>query len=131
MTVLLDANVLIALALADHVHHDAVETWFAERRSKYATCPITQGALLRLVLRNGGSIAEGQAVLAGITDHRRHQFWADEIGFDKASMAGVLGHRQVTDAYLAALARHKRGRIATLDGGLAELHPDVADLIEA
>jgi uncharacterized protein len=29
VTVLLDANVLIALLVEDHVHHDAVENWFA------------------------------------------------------------------------------------------------------
>lgn len=35
---------------------------------------------------------------------------------------GVIGHRQVTDAYLVALARHHGGRLATLDRGLAALH---------
>ena len=38
--------------------------------------------------------------------------------------------RQVTDSYLAALARHRNGRLATFDRGLAALHADVADLIE-
>lgn len=131
MTSLLDANVLIALALGDHVHHDAVEAWFTGSRSKYATCPITQGALLRLVLRNGASLTDGLAVLAGITGHRRHVFWPDDVPFADVALTGVVGHRQVTDAYLAALARHHGGRIATLDGGLAELHPDVAELVEA
>jgi len=42
---------------------------------------------------------------------------------------GVLGHRQVTDAYLAGLARKQKGRLATLDEGLAALHEDVAELI--
>ena len=40
-----------------------------------------------------------------------------------------FGHRQVTDAYLAAPARKHGGRMATLDRGLAALHLDVADLI--
>jgi hypothetical protein len=40
-----------------------------------------------------------------------------------------MGHRQVTDAYLAALARRRQGRLATLDKGLAALHPDVAELL--
>jgi len=38
-------------------------------------------------------------------------------------MTGVIGHRQVTDAYLAALARHHRGQLATFDPGPG---PDVA-----
>jgi hypothetical protein len=37
-----------------------------------------------------------------------------------------MGHRQVTDAYLAALARQQGGRLVTFDAGLAVLHPDVA-----
>jgi uncharacterized protein len=42
---------------------------------------------------------------------------------------GVVGHRQVTDAYLAQLARSRDGQLATLDSGLAHLHNDVAVLI--
>ena len=34
----------------------------------------------------------------------------------------LMWHRQVTDAYLVALARHHGGRVATLDKGLAALH---------
>ena len=33
---------------------------------------------------------------------------------------------RVTDAYLAALARHFGGRLVTFDRGLAALHADVA-----
>jgi predicted nucleic acid-binding protein len=40
-----------------------------------------------------------------------------------------VGHRQVTDAYLAALARAHRGRLTTFDEGLVAAHPDVAVLV--
>jgi uncharacterized protein len=40
-------------------------------------------------------------------------------------VARVLGHRQVTDAYLAALARHHKGKLVSFDRGLAALHADV------
>ncbi len=43
---------------------------------------------------------------------------------------GVLGYRQVTDADLAALARHHGGRLVTFDAGLAQLHADVAIALE-
>jgi len=46
-------------------------------------------------------------------------------------MTGVIGHRRVTDAYLAQLARHNGGKLATFDEGLAALHRDVAELIPA
>jgi hypothetical protein len=59
----------------------------------------------------------------------RHEFWADDAAFDAVSFDGVIGHRQVTDAYLAHLARVRQGRMATFNQGLAKLHPDVADLV--
>ena len=55
MTVLLDANVLIALLVEDHVHHGAAENWFTGMSGNFATCPITQGSLIRLLIREGPS----------------------------------------------------------------------------
>ncbi len=52
-----------------------------------------------------------------------------DIGYDRVRTSGVLGHRQVTHAYLAELARRRGGRIATLDGGFAALHSDLADVV--
>lgn len=46
-------------------------------------------------------------------------------------MTGVVGHRQGTDAYLAALARHHGGKVATFDQALAALHPDVSLVVAA
>jgi predicted nucleic acid-binding protein len=43
----------------------------------------------------------------------------------------VIGHRQVTDAYLVALARRHGGHVATLDAGLAALHGDDVLLLTA
>jgi hypothetical protein len=43
----------------------------------------------------------------------------------------VIGHRQVTDAYLAQLVRGRGGRLATFDHGLAKLHDDIAELLTA
>jgi uncharacterized protein len=129
VTVLLDANVLIALVVADHVHHDAAEAWLAATSEPFATCPITQGSLVRLLIRDGEKADFATSVMREIADSPRHQFWPDDIGFVDVSMIGVIGHRQVTDAYLAALARVRKGRLVTFDAGLAALHPDVADLV--
>jgi predicted nucleic acid-binding protein len=46
-------------------------------------------------------------------------------------LAGVVGHRQVTDAHLAGLARRRGSRLVTLDQGLAALHPDATVLLSA
>ncbi len=126
---LLDANVLIALVAADHVHHQAVGQWWTGERRAFATCPITQGALIRFLVREGWSGAEAAQVWDGIRTAEGHSFWSADLGFDQVNMRSILGHRQVTDAYLAALAGHHQGRLATLDRGLAALHGDVADLV--
>lgn len=129
MTFLLDGNVLVALTVADHVHHDRAAKWFARRRAGFATTPITQGTLLRFLLRGGTDATTALAVLESLTDHRRHEFWRDDQAYDAATLRGVIGHRQVTDAYLAGLARSRGERLATLDEGLASMHPDIAELI--
>jgi predicted nucleic acid-binding protein len=58
-----------------------------------------------------------------------HEFWSDTVSFAAVEFGGVVGHRQVTDAYLAQLARSRNGQLATLDSGLAHLHSDVAALV--
>jgi hypothetical protein len=128
---LLDGNVLVALTDAAHVHHEQAVGWFANDDRLFATCPITQGNLLRMLLRLGGApdIQTAQAVLGALTSHARHRFWPDNIDYGAVLTRGLQGHRQVTDAYLAALARHHHGRLVTFDRGLAALHGDVATLI--
>jgi uncharacterized protein len=124
---LLDGNVLVALVSHEHVHHAAAQRWFAASSCPFATCPITQGALLRLLLRVG-EVAPATAVevLTRLASHSRHRFWPDALGYEVISWRGVLGHRQVTDAYLAALARHHGGKLVSFDRGLVALHTDVA-----
>lgn len=129
MTFLLDANVLIALLVDDHVHHAAAENWFAGTTGNFATCPSTQGSLLRLLIREGQSAAAARAVLSQTAASPRHEFWPDDIRYTDVPIQGIVGHRQVTDAYLAQLARSHQGRLATFDQGLAKLHHDVADLV--
>ena len=129
MTALLDANVLIALVVAEHVHHDAAAEWFSASDSAFATCPITQGSLVRFLLRTGQPVAAARDVVSAVESANRHEFWSDSVSFADVEFGGVVGHRQVTDAYLAQLARSRDGQLATLDSGLAHLHSDIAVLI--
>ncbi|MDN5931717.1 MAG: PIN domain-containing protein [Pseudonocardia sp.] len=128
MTALLDGNVLIALVLDEHVHHDPALTWF-DGVARFATCPITQGTLVRTLLRLEDRATDAVATIESLTSDDRHEFWPDDLAYTAVRMAGVTGHRQVTDAYLAGLARARGDRLATFDKGLAALHPDVADLV--
>ncbi len=123
---LLDGNVLVALVSAGHVHHEATQEWFARHRLPFATCPITQGTLLRLLIHLGGQSPQvAVEVLRQLVTHPLHHFWVCDLGHEGISWRGVTGHRQVTDAYLAALARHHRGKLVSLDRGLLALHSDV------
>jgi toxin-antitoxin system PIN domain toxin len=129
VTVLLDANVLIALLVDDHVHHAAAESWFAGMSDNFATCPVTQGSLMRLLIREGQSAATARAVLGQTAASPRHEFWPDDVPYTDVPVQGIIGHRQVTDAYLAQLARGRGARLATFDQAMAKLHDDVAALV--
>lgn len=129
MATLLDANVLISLLVPEHVHHDAAESWFVARDDQFATCPSTEGSLVRFLIREGRPASEAKAVLTAVADGPRHEFWPDQLSYRDVSLDGVIGHRQVTDAYLAQLARARQGRLATFDHGFAEMQADVADLV--
>jgi hypothetical protein len=131
MTWLLDANVLIALINVSHVHHGRARHWFSNARPEFATCPITQGALVRHYFRdttdpNATGVTDLLSVIEGMPGHT---FWGDDLPYSRVLFRGVIGHRQVTDAYLAALARHHGSRLATLDTALSALHEDVAELL--
>ncbi len=128
-SVLLDGNVLIALSIEGHVHNTAARRWMVDGEHRIASCPITQGTLVRAWLRAGGSGESAKRSLAALLNHPRHEFWVDDLGYDTVPLGGVVGHRQVTDAYLAHLARTRGGLLATLDRGLAAAHNDVATLI--
>jgi toxin-antitoxin system PIN domain toxin len=129
VTILLDSNVLIALVVTDHVHHDVAEDWFARSDAPFATCPITEGSLLRLLIREGQTADQAQALLGTVHASERHEFWPDTVTYTDVGFKGVLGHRQVIDCYLAQLARSQGGRLATFDQGLAKLHVDIAELL--
>lgn len=129
-TYLADGNVLIALTVLDHVHHRTAVEWFERAEPPLATCPITQGTLLRFLLREGKSAAEAMMVLDAIAEQPWHTFWPDALPYEAAHLVGVIGHRQVTDAYLVALARHQGARVATLDRGLQALYGEDVQLLE-
>ncbi len=126
--VLLDANVLIAASVSDHEHHERARSWLTADR-RFATCPSTQGSLIRFIVRVA-STDHAIDALAMLTTNDRHEFWPDAAPYDATVLRNVIGHRQVTDAYLAALAARKRSRLATFDSGLSLLRPDLVDLID-
>lgn len=121
-TVLADCNLLVALVVSEHVHHMEASKWFESSDTRLATCPITEGTLLRFLIREGQTADQALGVLNAIRSQEWHEFWPDELAYDQSMLKGVIGHRQVTDAYLVALARNRNGQLATFDRGLHLLH---------
>ena len=68
-------------------------------------------------------------MLDAVTSAPGHVFWPDAVPYTEAILSRVTGHGDVTDAYLAELARYHRGRLATFDRRLAALHADVIDVV--
>ena len=127
---LLDANVLIAHTDQEHEHHLLVERWLA-RVDRVATCPIVEGALVRHLVRLGATEAVAHGPLKSLANRPGHEFWPDDLPYADVDLSQVIGHRQVTDAYLVSLARHHgpEARLATLDAGLEQAYPDVVTQI--
>ena len=128
-TVLLDGNVLVAASMDAHVHHEPASAVISSGVG-FATCPITQGTLVRVMVRHGWSADAAAEVLASLTGLETHTFWPDVVAYSADVLRGIQGHRQVTDAYLVALATHHGGRVVTVDRGLAATHPDQTELLE-
>jgi toxin-antitoxin system PIN domain toxin len=120
---LLDSNVLIALATPEHSLNARAAAWFVKGH-RFATCPITQGALFRFHLRAGvdATAESAKLLLESISALPRHEFWPDDVPFLELPTTGTAGHRQVTDAYLVLLAGKHGGSVATMDRALAAVH---------
>lgn len=124
---LLDANLLIALTHSAHVHHTEAHTWFAAQpERRWATCALTQLAFVRLTSNPkvaGCEIAPAEAMqaLTTMAAQPTHTYWPDApepLQLTTLQSAALVGHRQVTDAYLLGLAVLRRQCLATLDRGL-------------
>jgi len=123
MRALLDVNVLIALLDAGHIHHRTALHWLERELSHgWASCPITQNGCIRIMSQPAypsplpaAEVAERLGEAAASNEHR---FWPDALNpVQEPALAWprILGHRQVTDAYLLALAVSNGGRFVTFD----------------
>ena len=128
MTFLLDINVLIALIDPVHVGHDVAHVWFEkEGRKSWATCPLTENGVIRIVghpryAGGPGSPAEVAAIVEKMRSIPGHVFWPDDISLIGAAhieVGQILTSAQVTDSYLLALAVAHDGGLATFDRRLS------------
>ena len=130
MSHLLDANALIALGWPTHEHHPNMVRWFRQHaRAGWATTALTQSAFVRIVSQPafaGRSIAISEAaeLLLRNTAHPKHRLVTLDFGFADvlaSCTGGILGHRQVTDAWLLTAAIRSGMKLLTFDSGIGQL----------
>jgi toxin-antitoxin system PIN domain toxin len=127
---LLDVNVILSLLDSAHVHHRLAVEWFDRTAAQdgWATCPITENGFIRIVShmsypnmrmtpgQAAQSLAAFQAAFQG-----SFRFWTDDLSLADSTLFdlhSLTTSGQTTDAYLAALAFRRGGRLATLDRGV-------------
>lgn len=128
MRSLLDVNFIIALLDPDHAFHERGHAWwFANMKRGWASCPLTENGVVR-VMSNPKYSGKMQFTptdligrlrkFAGQTDH---EFWPDDISVRSEKLfvsARIHSSRQITDLYLLALAVEHAGRLVTFDRGI-------------
>jgi len=121
---LLDVNVLVALLDPAHVFHERASRWFASIHPQtWATCPITENGVLRILTlpryRNSpGGLAAVARYLLELQEIPGHVFWADEfslISGNRVSITALPSPSQITDSYLLALAVAHEAKFVTFD----------------
>ena len=101
---LLDVNVLVALFYPDHIHHEAAHGWFsANREDGWATCPLTENGLVRILSNIAYTgIHESTSMIRRRLDSfcssGNHTFWPDHLSLRDQSRFKLSGvsHAQIT-----------------------------------
>ena len=114
---------MLALLDSDHVDHRVARTWLQDHAEwGWASCAITEIGFVRIIgqPRYPSPVRPAEAVerLGRATRTEMHEFWPCSVSpLDAAAIDPhrLHGPRQVTDAYLLALAVHHNGRLATFD----------------
>jgi uncharacterized protein len=134
--VLLDVNVLLALAWPNHQHHQVATRWFERvRRKGWATCAITELGFVRIssnpsFTEEAKSPLEASQLLQKLCQVTKHRFLSCESPPSEllAAWRQTLGHRQTTDVYLAVIASNHGMKLATFDRPISK-HPHVNESI--
>jgi toxin-antitoxin system PIN domain toxin len=134
---LLDVNVLLALAWPNHQFHSTAIAALSSR-TRWATCALTQLGFIRLS-SNPAAVAtakrpdQAAGLLARLVADSFHiylnelpaptaEHWLDIFG-------ALLGQRQVTEAYLLRLASAHNAAFVTFDRRLQSVAADKARVI--
>ncbi|MCC7306868.1 MAG: VapC toxin family PIN domain ribonuclease [Acidobacteria bacterium] len=125
MRALLDINVILALIDFDHVFHVQAHGWWGtEKKYGWASCPLTENGVVRIMSQPGYAAPDHYSAANVITwlnefaSATDHEFWPDDISLldpNRFDPKAILGPKQLTDIYLLGLAASKGGRLVTFD----------------
>lgn len=130
---LLDLNVLIALTDAEHELYRKAQKWFDSSGAKnWGVCPLTEAGFVRVTtnptFRPGPrTLEQAIAILQGLKGHPGYRYWEiaeSWVTLTSRFAARILGHQQVTDAYLLGMAIKEEAELVTFDKGLIYLAGD-------
>lgn len=122
-----DVNVLIALMDSSHIHHELARQWFLDAAANhgYCTSPSTENGFIRVASNPSypGNRTDTPAQALStlhklIAKYQRHEFLGEQLSLRDNSLvdsSSLLGHRQITDIYLLALACSANVRLVTFD----------------
>ena len=114
---------LLALLDGAHVHHERARDWLlAQAGTGWASCPLTQNGFIRIISQPAYpgpvSVHQATSLLAEAASSVHHHFWPDNLSLLDRSVfdhSQIHGSKQITDAYLLALAVKHGGRLVALD----------------
>jgi uncharacterized protein len=120
---LLDVNALLALAWPNHQFHGKVLTRLDQRPApRWATCALTQLGFVRLsanpkIVETRKTPAQAVSLLAELTADQQHVYLdtLPALPIVASMFRRLLGHQQVTDAYLLGVAEARGATLLTLD----------------
>lgn len=123
---LLDINVLLALSWPIHPFHSAATRRMEGSRDRWATCALTQLGFIRISSSASANPspktpAEATALLAIMTKDSLHVYLDSLPPPADRWMRRALGSKQVTDAYLLAVAEWNEATFLTFDRRLRDL----------
>ena len=115
---------MVALFDEAHIHHIAAHEWFAEKGADgWATCPITENGLLRIL--SHPAYPNSPLPMADLAERLeefkeasgKHRFWSNDYSLSEWLSREKLkiGSAHSTDAYLLNLCKRNKGWLATFD----------------
>jgi|688.fasta_scaffold117074_3 toxin-antitoxin system PIN domain toxin len=125
---LLDINLLIALLDPDHAFHAIAHQWWGKKGQSWASCPITENGLIRIMASSAYSkntqltVADITELLSVFVSNTDHVFWYDDLSLrDQREFqhTSILSSKHLTDLYLLALATKNQGALVTFDQNIS------------